>query len=61
MMQVSRLVMVFLKWVKNASQTDRENVIGALEGKEVCREECSLAGVQMRVAGGESIGPFDQA
>ena len=32
------------KVVKNASQTDREKVIGALDGKEVCREECSLAG-----------------
>lgn len=25
------------------------------DGKEVCREECSLAGVQMRVAGGDRL------
>ena len=38
-MQVSKLVYGVLKWVvKNASQTDRENVIGALDGKEVCVE-----------------------
>ena len=45
----------FLQWAKNACQTGRENVIGGLDGGTVrrCGQECSLASVQMQVAGGE--------
>ena len=57
---VGKLVMVFLQRAKNACQTGRENVIGGLDGGTVrrCGQECSLAGVQMQVAGGErSVSP----